>query len=60
MMQIPLERVAHLAPALEGANVRETPVIKGVVAKVDTTRVAVITVAPAPEVVDITESLLLE
>ena len=58
-LQIPFERVALVAPVLEGANAKETPVIEGVVAKVDSTSVAVVVVASLLKVVDVEVSIFL-
>ena len=61
MMQIPFERVALVAPVLEGANAIKTPVIEGVVARVDSTSVAIVIVALASlMVVDIKVTPVLE
>ena len=60
VMQIPLEMVALVAPIHKDANAIGTPVIKGVIAKVDSTSVAVVTVAPAPEVVKVIVTPVIE
>ena len=52
-LQTPFDRVTLVAPILEDASVTVTPVIKGVVAKVDSTSVAVVTSASPLKVVDV-------
>ena len=42
-----------ITPVLEGANFTVTPVLEGVVAKVDSTSIAVVTVASPLKVVDV-------
>ena len=54
-MQTPLGRVALVAPIVESANAKETPVVEGVVVEVAfTCEVAIVIVAPTPGEVDIT------
>ena len=51
----PLNRVALIAPIVESANAKETPVVEGVVVEVASTcEVAIVIVAPTPGVVDVT------
>ena len=53
-LQTPFDRVALVAPVLEGANAKVTPVIEGVIEVTSTCEVAVVIVAPTPGVVDVT------
>ena len=53
-LQTPLDKVAVVAPIVESANAKETPVVEGVVVKVASTcEVAIVIVATAPGVVDV-------
>ena len=54
-LQTPFGGVTLVAPVIEGANATATPVVEGVIAKVEVknTSDAVIIIAPAPKVVDV-------
>ena len=54
-LRTPFGWVTPVAPIVESANAKETPVVEGVVVEVASTcKVAVVIVAPTPGVVNVT------